>query len=265
MPKLPCSLACPCLGTYLKHRWTLGNSKQRVQAGKILQQWAGVWGNCKDVLVRMFAAVSFCYHHLPLRLFFVEFPHSPQTRALFKFPSRIACPTYRKMRYLVRLMWNWCTSYKTANWKTSCGLPSLCTVCEEEALHIQSGCPKVKCKKRPFWTFENKKFSCFIIWSCTFLNIYRPITDEIQSKNLWGYFVKAERNHGWDTTVPWKEKLHEMNNNKSFPVVLFLTKYPQIWNWYYFREISFWVWPNETKLCISRLFFSCWFSYKALY
>lgn len=101
----------------------------------------------------------------------MEFPHSPQTRTLFKFPSRIACPTYRKMRSLVRLMWNWCTSYKTANWKTSCGLPSLCTVCEEEDLHIQSGCPKVKCKKRPFWTFENKKFSCFIIWSCTFIDI----------------------------------------------------------------------------------------------
>lgn len=118
--------------------------------GEILLEHGGMW---EHWLPCTFSATT---SHAS----FVELPCFPQARAIFRSSSRIACPAYRKMRYLVWLMLDWCTSYRTAKWKISSGLPSSCTGCEEEDSHYLS-VPKQRKKKSLLGTSKKNSFSSF--------------------------------------------------------------------------------------------------------
>lgn len=96
----------------------------------------------------------------------VELPRFPQARAIFRSSSRIACPAYRKMRSLVWLMLDWCTSYRTAKWKMGSGSPSLCTGCEEEDSHYLS-VPTQK-EKNPCLGLQRITALAVSMWYSTF-------------------------------------------------------------------------------------------------
>lgn len=125
--------------------------------GEILLEHGGMW---EHWLPCTFSATT---SHAS----FVELPRFPQARAIFRSSSRIACPAYRKMRYLVWLMLDWCTSYRAAKWKISSGLPSSCTGCEEEDSHYLS-VPKQR-EKNPCLELQRKTASAVSVWYSTFL------------------------------------------------------------------------------------------------